>query len=99
MAIRVPGYDTLCQQLRTRFDARISAHSPASPPHPDTDVLLVPYNFRRSMRQTAGRLDEAVGHQLALYPAGERPQRVIVVAHSTGGLVARYWIGQLGGAR
>jgi hypothetical protein len=60
---------------------------------PDPAVLPVPYDFRLSIAESARRLDGAVRARLwQLWPGGDHTDRVLVVAHSMGGLVARYWI-------
>jgi hypothetical protein len=59
------------------------------------DVLLFPYDFRRSARESAEELADAVSGALGDESPSRRP--VVVLAHSMGGLVARYWIGPLGG--
>ncbi|WP_322756055.1 lipase/acyltransferase domain-containing protein [Frankia sp. Cas3] len=61
------------------------------------DVVVFPYDFRRSIEHAAQRLDAEVTARLADLSASARRDRVIVVAHSMGGLVARYWLGPLGG--
>jgi hypothetical protein len=95
----IGGYDTLRHNLRRTFGAAITVGTyqdrrttglPAG-----LDVLQVPYDFRRSVAESADTLGRAVTAALA----GAEGRRVIVVAHSLGGLVARYWIGPGGGAR
>jgi pimeloyl-ACP methyl ester carboxylesterase len=67
--------------------------------HPDPTVLPVPYDFRRGVVLAAQRLDDRVRERLELlWPSADHRGRVIVVAHSMGGLVARYWIGVGGGS-
>jgi pimeloyl-ACP methyl ester carboxylesterase len=58
-------------------------------------VVAMPYDFRRSIVEAAVRLDGQVRCRLArLWPDdGDRP-RVVIVAHSMGRLVARYWLAQ-----
>lgn len=90
----LPGYDTMIGNLRRWFGARLKVvdYRPGVPTPADTDVLRVPYDFRRSITDAAQTLARAVAET-------EAAQRgVIVLAHSMGGLVARYWIGALGGA-
>lgn len=83
--LTLPGYGRICQRLRTAFPtAAIDVYRGPDRVHPDTDVLVFPYDFRRSVAETSIRLGEAVG------AVPDRP--VIVVAHSLGGLVARHWI-------
>ena len=93
----VPGYDGLTHQLRTCFGAGLHVHDyrdgelvPAA-----VDVLRVPYDFRRSVATTADHVGRAVAAALGR----DSDRQVVVVAHSLGGLVARYWIGVCGGWR
>jgi hypothetical protein len=92
----VPGYDGLTQHLRARFGARLQVvdYREGAPVPGGVDVLRVPYDFRRSVAVSADVLGRAV---TAVVGGGGR--QVIVVAHSMGGLVARYWIGVCGGWR
>ncbi|MGH3912999.1 MAG: esterase/lipase family protein [Pseudonocardiaceae bacterium] len=91
----LPGYNRMLHNLRSWFgadmkivDYRAGDHVPA-----DTDVLRVPYDFRRSVQEAAEVVDRAVSE------AQGAARGVVVVAHSLGGLVARYWIGPLRGWR
>jgi Lecithin:cholesterol acyltransferase len=92
----VPGYDGLTRRLRTGFggrlrvvDYRVDWAVPGG-----VDVLRVPYDFRQSVAVSAEVLGRAVSAAV-----GDSGREVIVVAHSMGGLVARYWIGVCGGWR
>lgn len=60
---------------------------------PAPTVLAVPYDFRLGVEHAARRLDAQVRARLhQLWPGGDHHKKVIVVAHSLGGLVARYWL-------
>jgi pimeloyl-ACP methyl ester carboxylesterase len=63
------------------------------------NVVAFPYDFRRSIVAAAQRLAAEVTGRLDELGVAERDRgkRVVVVAHSMGGLVARYWLGRLGG--
>jgi Lecithin:cholesterol acyltransferase len=101
----IPGYRGLVRSLCDTFGASSAVLSPAGPAGPAgsspaaAEVLLFPYDFRLGVAAAAERLAEAlhplVGSADARWPG--RP--VLVVAHSMGGLVARYWAGALGGWR
>ncbi|MBA2694291.1 MAG: hypothetical protein H0U62_00225 [Actinobacteria bacterium] len=98
----VPGYDGLVRQLINTFklgngDVDIARDGP--PRKPGAGVVLFPYDFRLSVAVAAGRLQREVDQRLAELSVDERHKHVIVVAHSMGGLVARFWLGPLGGAR
>ena len=95
----VPGYDGLVRRLCNRFDdVRVDVARPGYAPDLRADVVLFPYDFRHSVRHAAERLHNEIGARLDGEHTGARRRRVIVVAHSMGGLVARYWLGPLGGA-
>jgi pimeloyl-ACP methyl ester carboxylesterase len=61
-------------------------------------VVLFPYDFRLGIRDAAEHLKAEIETRLGGLTRSARNRRVIVVAHSMGGLVARYWAGPLGGA-
>jgi hypothetical protein len=101
----MPGYDGMVHHLRTQFGAGLTVtdYRPGRPVPAATEVLRVPYDFRKSVRDAAELLDRAV-HALfdGAAPGGAAPgegRTVIVLAHSMGGLVARYWVGCLAGWR
>ena len=90
----VPGYGRLVRQITRRFgEVRIDTARPDREADPRTDVLLFPYDFRQSVERSAEQLGAAVAARI-----GSERRRVIVVAHSMGGLVARYWLGPGSGA-
>ncbi|WP_033328489.1 esterase/lipase family protein [Streptomyces yerevanensis] len=95
----VPGYDGLVRKIRNNFDdVQVDVSLPGREPDNRADLVLFPYDFRHSIRHAAERLASDVAARLGGEHSGARRRRVIVVAHSMGGLVARYWLGPLGGA-
>jgi pimeloyl-ACP methyl ester carboxylesterase len=91
----IDGYNGLIAKISKTFsDVRVNVARPGQDPDPGANVLLFPYDFRLGIRETAERLRDAVRSRLG----DQAGARVIVVAHSMGGLVARYWLGCLGGA-
>ncbi|MGP3970340.1 esterase/lipase family protein [Streptomyces sp. 6N223] len=99
--LALPGYAGLVRRLVKTFHARVATASPAGgAPDAHADVLLFPYDFRVGVRAAAHRLRAAVEDHLSATCGTEREKsaRVIVIGHSMGGLVARYWLGPLGGA-
>ena len=90
----VPGYEKLLEQL-SEFGV-VDRRGDPEHPVPGADVVAVPYDFRRSIVESAERLDAVVCAHLQDASEAERAGRVIVVAHSLGGLVARVWMGLVG---
>ncbi|MFD0579240.1 lipase/acyltransferase domain-containing protein [Dactylosporangium darangshiense] len=78
----IHGYESLVKQLSGL---------------PAANVMLFAYDFRLSVADSAAELDRQVRDRLLRLGAGDE-RRVVVVAHSLGGLVAAYWLGALGGA-
>ena len=87
----------ICWQLITGYDGLLSGISKGlglSPARvvtageelvdPDAPVVAFPYDFRRSVEQIANDLDRVVR-------ARAQGRRVVLVAHSMGGLVAAWW--------
>jgi len=94
--LTIVGYDKLSERLTKSFNNVVTHTYRSGEPVPrDVDVLSFPYDFRRSVVDAAERLAGAV--RATLGPEVPARRSVIVVAHSMGGLVARYWIGPLGG--
>lgn len=95
----VAGYEGLVRSLIDVFGARVDVARPGAERDLGADVVLFPYDFRVSVADTAHLLAEEVQARLAVYEPEQRLRRVIVVGHSLGGLVARFWLGPLEGAR
>ncbi|MBV9011069.1 MAG: hypothetical protein JO272_03285 [Pseudonocardiales bacterium] len=96
----VPGYDGLLRQVANEFSLSaddIDVAREDVPPKPGASVVLFPYDFRVGVAAAAERLDAEVTRRLVDRPT--EGQRVVIVAHSMGGLVVRYWLGPLRGAR
>ncbi|MEV0544323.1 MULTISPECIES: alpha/beta fold hydrolase [Nocardia] len=94
----IVGYDTLLQNLAALPGVR--AVDDGVPQHRrlDAEVVAIPYDFRRSITEAAERVEREISQRTAvLWPEDSRsdpPPRIIFVAHSMGGLVARYWASQ-----
>lgn len=91
------GYDTLFAHLRDRF-----ALTPYDPQQPDRPANLIAfaYDWRLSNRYNAKRLKQTVQDVLDRWRAqpGYGTARLVLVCHSMGGLIARYYLDVLGGA-
>lgn len=97
----IHGYDRLVRGIRANFDAGGGdvAVDWGDPARRDllADIVMVPYDFRRSVSIAAAHLAEEVEMRQAARRAAGRPTAAVVVAHSMGGLVAMHWIAHLGG--
>jgi hypothetical protein len=99
----LPGYQRLRLHLNNAFPDRDAPvvvgtfRSQDAATAANADVILMPYDFRRSIVDAAHRLDVAVAQALYHRPRPGLDRPVIVMAHSLGGLVARYWVAVLGG--
>jgi hypothetical protein len=92
----VPGYERLWKGLRALPGAELDMGHPDTR-NPRANVVLFPYDFRLGVAHAARRLAADVHERLKDLSPGERAGRVVVIAHSMGGLVARYWLGPLQG--
>ena len=93
----VKGYDTLTARLRS-LDYREPLPDPGAPPG---NLLLVPYDWRLSCRYNGQRLARLIEPALERWRAQGGPYadaQVVFVCHSMGGLIARWYIEQCGGA-
>jgi pimeloyl-ACP methyl ester carboxylesterase len=59
------------------------------------DLMLLPYDWRRDVSGQTAAVDAAVSHLLANNPGAGR---VVLIGHSLGGLIARDYVVQKGGA-
>lgn len=88
----IHGYDRLLQQIINAFADQTNDEN-----NGHDHLLIFGYDFRRSIRDSAAELDRRIDEALRRWPKRAWRQRVIVVAHSMGGLVARHWLGPGGG--
>lgn len=75
----IDGYDDLLSRLRSRF-----AEDPDA-------IVEFPYDWRQSNEYTAGVLKRFVEPLLARRRSAHPDARLVLLAHSMGGLVARYY--------
>ncbi|MFJ5301976.1 lipase family alpha/beta hydrolase [Streptomyces sp. NPDC088350] len=87
----IDGYGTLLTFLERRLGVS----------ERNGNLLSFPYDWRLSVRRNAHRLAARVEPALAAWRArtGDPMVRTVFVAHSLGGLVARYYLDVLGGSR
>ncbi len=84
---KIDGYGSISTFLARRF--RLTENE---------NFLAFPYDWRRDNRANARRLQRICGERLAAWRAKGQPDaKLVFVAHSMGGLIARYYIEVLGG--
>lgn len=95
--VKLGGYRPVIEAIQAEFSGVVegSAHAP----QPGANFFPFPYDWRRDNRANARRLERFISAQLPAWKAhsGAKDARVILVAHSMGGLVARYYAEVLGG--
>jgi pimeloyl-ACP methyl ester carboxylesterase len=76
--LTIDGYDVLVQWLRDRFT-------------PSEDIKEFPYDWRQSNRVSAHRLQREIEPLLEARRSKDKDAGVVLIGHSMGGLVARYY--------
>jgi hypothetical protein len=93
------GYGDLIDAVTAQIPNASVVVSDARDPNPQpADVVIFPYDFRLGVVHAAQRLRDDLTARLKDLTASAKQRRVVVIAHSMGGLVARYWLACLGGA-
>lgn len=86
----IPGYygqvRRLCNALNIQADSGIDVAIDGRPPKTSAPMMLFPYDFRQPMAANAERLASHVNQRV-----DGTSRQVVVIAHSMGGLIARYW--------
>jgi hypothetical protein len=96
--VSLAGYERFGRTLHRTFGQVVTdVYRPPRPLRDDVDVVRFPYDFRKPMAEAAQRLDDAISEALSRRQIAEDQRPVIIIAHSLGGLVARYWLGVLDG--
>ncbi len=84
---KIDGYTDLVQAIKANFS------------FPDNNLIIFPYDWRLSNSFNAKRLKDVIDKQLKELPSYNRDTGVILIAHSMGGLVSRYYLEVLEGWR
>jgi pimeloyl-ACP methyl ester carboxylesterase len=92
---KVDGYTTLADRLTDEFELEECSLDDGTA----GNFLRFAYDWRRDVRASAGRLKAVIDKKLPAWEQGNGTSgsRVILVAHSMGGLVAQYYLEKLGG--
>lgn len=90
------GYATIIQRLESEL--RVN-RGDITAPQPHQNFFPFPYDWRRDVRVAADQLRRFVEFQLPRWRehCGKKDAKVILIAHSMGGLVARAYVELLGG--
>lgn len=91
---KIDGYTNLIRSLAQQFDVR---EGEVADPHPHANLFPFPYDWRRDNRANALRLKTFIDAQLPQLRTRNPHARVILIAHSMGGLISRYYLEVLGG--
>jgi pimeloyl-ACP methyl ester carboxylesterase len=92
------GYGPFRRQIAAFFDVvEGSVHQPAD----RANFYTFPYDWRRDNRASARRLADFIARQLPRWRAhsGSADAKVILIGHSMGGLISRYYVEALEGWR
>ncbi|WP_405730449.1 hypothetical protein OG607_30770 [Streptomyces sp. NBC_01537] len=92
----VPGYERQWKNLQVLPGVTMDMGHPDHR-NLDANVVLFPYDFRLGVEHAAKLLAADVHERLKDCSEAEQAGRVVVLAHSMGGLVARYWLGPMEG--
>ena len=86
--LRVDGYSGISDAIQDYFDVKLNKN-----------FFKFPYDWRRDNRSSARRLKKFVDVHLKAWreSSGNDEAKVILLAHSMGGLVSRYYLEVLGG--
>ena len=92
---KIDGYST----IRHSLDSEFELYSHSNCPPGKANYVEFPYDWRRDNRAAARRLATTVDRYLGWWRRDQNlPEaRTILLAHSMGGLVARYWLEVLDG--
>lgn len=95
--VKIDGYTDLCRMVTDTFEVVRGDITSAGP----ANFVPFPYDWRRDLRASARRLGRFVERALPTWReySGAQDAKVVILAHSMGGLIARYWIEVLGGVR
>jgi pimeloyl-ACP methyl ester carboxylesterase len=96
--IKIDGYNRVSEMIKGNFDVIQGQVNTATRSHARANYFEFPYDWRRDNSASAQRLSRFLSVRLTEWRkyAGQGA-KVILVAHSMGGIVARYYLEALGG--
>jgi hypothetical protein len=85
---KIDGYIAIANSIKNEFDLT-----------PGANYFEFPYDWRRDNRVAARKLEKLINLKLPQWrdSSGAKNAKVILIAHSMGGLVSRYYLEKLGG--
>ncbi|OUL23052.1 lecithin--cholesterol acyltransferase [Nostoc sp. RF31YmG] len=85
---KIDGYTVIAHRIQDEFDVT-----------PGENYFEFPYDWRRDNRVAARQLEKFINQRLPQWrdASGAKNAKVILIAHSMGGLVSRYYLEVLGG--
>lgn len=95
--VQSAGYSDILKAIPTAFSG--VQQGDIANPQPHQNFFPFPYDWRRDNRASARKLQQFIERQLPRWrqSSGAADAKVILVGHSMGGLVARYYMEVLGG--
>jgi pimeloyl-ACP methyl ester carboxylesterase len=96
--VKVDGYTGLRRLFQTEFDQVVQGTIDSSQP---ANYYEFPYDWRRDIRPSARKLRNLIERQLPIWRdySNAKDAKVVLLAHSMGGLVSRYYVEVLDGWR
>ena len=95
--MKIDGYSATARLIRDNFDVRVG-HIDSQEP---ANFYEFPYDWRRDNRVATRKLKQLIDRQLPKWRqfSGEKDAKVILMAHSMGGIVSRHYLEVLEGWR
>lgn len=86
--VKIDGYTAIARRIQNEFNMTLGKN-----------FFEFPYDWRRDNRVAARQLDKFISQHLTKWrsDSGAKNAKVILIAHSMGGLVSRYYLEVLGG--
>lgn len=96
--VKIDGYTKISKMIRECFDVTEGSLDPAINSARPANFFQFPYDWRRDNRVAARRLKSLIDLRLKQWSeyVGDEA-KVILIAHSMGGVIARYYLEVLGG--
>lgn len=98
--VKIDGYTKISGMIRDCFEVTPGVLDPESKPNPPANFFEFPYDWRRDNRLAARHLKELIDLRLPQWRAytDDPDAKVIIIAHSMGGIIARHYLEVLGGS-